>query len=79
MHRESQFKLANTLIENDLDQKIRDQGTESDHVDWRQIFINEGKQSEAEEAKPRPEPLAERANDNLEQREVLKPVDLELD
>ena len=39
----SQFKLANALIENDPAQEIRDQGTESDHADWRQdIFINAG-------------------------------------
>ena len=39
----SQFKLANALIENDPAQEIRDQGTESDHADWRQdIFINPG-------------------------------------
>lgn len=29
----------------------------------------------AEEAKPRPEPLVERANDNPEHREVLKQVE----
>ena len=39
----SQFKLANALIENDPTQEIRDQGTESDHADWRQdVFINAG-------------------------------------
>ena len=39
----SQFKLANALIENDPAQEIRDQGTESDHADWRQdIFLNAG-------------------------------------
>ncbi|CAH3188197.1 unnamed protein product, partial [Porites lobata] len=39
----SPFKLANALLENDPTQEIRDQGTESDHADWRQdIFINTG-------------------------------------
>ena len=33
----SQFKLANTMIENDPTQEIRDQGTESDHADWRHL------------------------------------------
>lgn len=72
----SQFKLTNTLIKNDPDQEIRDQGTESDHADWRQgIFIKARNRSEAEEAKPRPEPTVERADDNPEQRQVLKPVE----
>lgn len=72
----SQFKLTNTLIKNHPDQEIRDQGTESDHADWRQgIFINARNRSEAEEARPRPEPTVERADYNPEQREVLKPVE----
>ena len=56
----SQFKLANALMGDDSDQEIRGQGTELNHVDWRQgILMNAGDHAEAEEATLRPEPTAE--------------------